>query len=32
VYVKAMHAAAFDRWLAQHDVDAAELNEHVQSQ
>ncbi|MDR6860714.1 hypothetical protein [Variovorax guangxiensis] len=22
VYVKAMHAAAFDRWLAQHDVDS----------
>lgn len=31
VYVKAMHAAAFDRWLAQHDVDAAELSEaHIQ--
>jgi len=31
VYVKAMHAAAFDRWLAQHDVDPAELSEvHIQ--
>jgi site-specific recombinase XerD len=31
VYVKALHAVAFDRWLAQHDVDLAELSEvHVQ--
>ena len=31
VYVKALHAVAFDRWLAQHDVDPAELSEvHVQ--
>jgi integrase/recombinase XerD len=31
VYVKAMHAAAFDRWLTQHDVDPAELSEvHIQ--
>jgi integrase/recombinase XerD len=31
VYVKAMHAAAFDRWLAQHDVDPAELcDDHIQ--
>lgn len=31
VYVKAMHAAAFDRWLAQHDVDPAELSDvHIQ--
>ena len=31
VYVKALHAAAFDRWLAQHDVDPAELSEdHIQ--
>jgi len=31
VYVKAMHAVAFDRWLAQHDVDLAELGEaHIQ--
>lgn len=31
VYVKAMHAVAFDRWLAQHDVDPAELSEaHIQ--
>jgi len=30
VYVKALHAVAFDRWLAQHDVDPAELSEvHV---
>ena len=29
--VKALHAAAFDRWLAQHDVDPAALSEaHVQ--
>jgi integrase/recombinase XerD len=31
VYVKAMHAAAFDRWLAKHDVDLAELSDgHIQ--
>jgi len=31
VYVKAMHAVAFDRWLAQHDVDPTELSDaHVQ--
>jgi integrase/recombinase XerD len=31
VHVKARHAAAFDRWLAHHDVDPAELSEaHVQ--
>lgn len=31
VCVKALHAAAFDRWLAQHDVDPAEITEaHVQ--
>jgi integrase/recombinase XerD len=31
VYVKALHAAAFDRWLAQHDVDPVELSEtHAQ--
>lgn len=31
VYVKAMHAVAFNRWLAQHDVDPAELSEvHIQ--
>jgi len=31
VHVKAMHAVAFDRWLAQHDVDLAELGEaHIQ--
>jgi len=31
VRVKALHAAAFDRWLAEHDVDPAELSEaHVQ--
>lgn len=31
VCVKALHAAAFDRWLAQHDVDLADLSEaHVQ--
>ncbi len=30
VHVKARHAAAFDRWLAQHEVDPAELSEaHV---
>lgn len=31
VCVKVLHAAAFDRWLAQHDVDPAALSEaHVQ--
>jgi integrase/recombinase XerD len=31
VHVKAQHAVAFDRWLAHHDVDPAELSEaHVQ--
>lgn len=31
VYVKAMHAVAFDRWLMQHDIDMAELSEaHIQ--
>ena len=31
VCVKALHAAAFDRWLSQHDVDPAALSEaHVQ--
>ncbi len=31
VCVKAMHAAAFDRWLAQHDVDPVELSEvHIE--
>jgi integrase/recombinase XerD len=30
-YVKALHAVAFDRWLAKHDVDPAELSEaHIQ--
>jgi integrase/recombinase XerD len=27
VYVKALHAVAFDRWLAQHDVSLAKLGE-----
>jgi hypothetical protein len=30
VYVKALHAVAFDRWLAEQDVDPASLREaHV---